>query len=113
MKNILTEEEDKINKLLEKETINILNQKLKNDNDIKEKELVENKLKSVILYAFMNFPLQITYFSKIQEIKQDLINIVVEKLNPDEISKKINEKMEKYDNNIRCWPRRRKKKNKY
>ena len=48
----------------------------------------------------MNFPLQITYFSKIQEIKQDLINIVVEKLNPDEISKKINEKMEKYDNNI-------------
>ena len=100
LKKILTEEEDKINKLLEKETINILNQKLKNDNDIKEKELVENKLKSVILYAFMNFPLQITYFSKIQEIKQDLINIVVEKLNPDEISKKINEKMEKYDNNI-------------
>ena len=100
LNKILTQEEEKINKLLEKETINILNQKLKNNEDIKEKELIENKLKSVILYTLINFPLQITYYSKNPEIKQDLINTVVEKLNPNEISNKINEKMEKYDNNI-------------
>ena len=37
LNKILTQEEEKINKLLEKETINILNQKLKNNEDIKEK----------------------------------------------------------------------------
>ena len=97
---ILTQEEDyKIYQLLDTEQLKILNEKLNNEENNNEKILLENKLKAVILYGLINFPMQITYFSKNKSIKQELINSTIEKLNPDKILNKINEKMEKYDNN--------------
>ena len=96
----MTQEEDyKIYQLLDTEQLKILNEKLNNEENNNEKILLENKLKAVILYGLINFPMQITYFSKNKSIKQELINSTIEKLNPDKILNKINEKMEKYDNN--------------
>ena len=97
---ILTQNVDyKIYQLLDKDTLKALNDKLNDKDNIDEKELLEKKLKAVILYGLINFPLQITYFSKDKTIKQELINSTIEKLNPDEILNIINKEMEKYDNN--------------
>ena len=97
---ILTQNVDyKIYQLLDKDTLKALNDKLNGKKNNDEKELLEKKLKAVILYGLINFPLQTTYFSKDKTIKQELINSTIEKLNPDEILNKVNKEMEKYDNN--------------
>ena len=97
---ILTQKVDyRIYQLLDTDPIKILNTKLFEKKNYDEKILTENKLKAVILYGLINFPLQITYFSKNSEIKKDLIDVVIKKLNPEEIENTINQKMEKYDNN--------------
>ena len=60
----MTQEEDyKIYQLLDAEQLKILNEKLNNEENNNEKILLENKLKAVILYGLINFPMQITYFS--------------------------------------------------
>ena len=97
---ILTQKEDyKIYQLLDKDIPKKLNEQLNDEKNSEDKILTENKLKAVILYGLINFPLQITYFSKKPEIKQDLIDMVTEKLNEKEIENIINVKMEQYDNN--------------
>ena len=96
---ILTQKEDyKIYQLLDDEALETLNLNLLDDNNKQNKDLFENKLKAVILYGLINFPMQITYFSKKTTIKGYLIDNITKKLKSEEITNKINHLMEKYDN---------------
>lgn len=86
--------------LLDEGKIKELEKKFNDENDNKETELFANKLKAIILYGLINLPLQITYFSKDNNVKHNLIDAVIEKLVPNTISDKINHLMEEYNNNI-------------
>ena len=100
---ILTQKEDYIiYQLLDEDNLKTLNENLNLSNDgVSEdiKELLEDKLKAVILYGLINFSMQITYFSKNDKKKKDLIDAVLDALKQNEINKTINHLMEQYDNN--------------
>ena len=100
---ILTQKEDYIiYQLLDEDNLKTLNENLNLSNDgVSEdiKELLEDKLKAVILYGLINFSMQISYFSKNDKKKKDLIDAVLDALKQNEINKTINHLMEQYDNN--------------
>ena len=102
MKILSQEENYEIYQLLDEDNLKALNSNLNLTNEgVTEegKELLENKLKAVILYGLINFSMQITYFSKNEKKKKDLIDAVLDTLKQNEINKTINHLMEQYDNN--------------
>ena len=91
---IMTQKEDyKIYQLLDKDHLKELNEQL---NDDGQRENLENKLKEVALYGLINFPLQISYFSYNDTIKNEYKDYIKEKLDYN-IHGIINQEMEKYD----------------
>ena len=75
---IMTQKEDyKIYQLLDKDHLKELNEQL---NDDGQRENLENKLKEVALYGLINFPLQISYFSYNDTIKNEYKDYIKEKL---------------------------------
>ena len=94
---ILTQKEDyKIYQLLDEDNLKDLNQQLNEDD--KRKNL-EEKLKLVILYGLINFPLQMTYYpSKNSTFKSQCIDKIKEKLDPEDINLTFNNIMGNYNN---------------
>ena len=75
---IMTQKEDYIiYQLLDKDHLKELNEQL---NDDGQRENLENKLKEVALYGLINFPLQISYFSYNDTIKNEYKDYIKEKL---------------------------------
>ena len=81
----------KIYQLLDNSGPKTLNQNL-NDG----KKLDEQKIKSVILYGLINYPMQILFFSD-DEIKNIYIEAIKKSLDPKKIVKTIKTSMEEYD----------------
>ena len=81
----------KIYQLLDNSGPKALNQNL-NDG----KKLDEQKIKSVILYGLINYPMQILFFSD-DEIKNIYIEAIKKSLDPKKIVKTIKTSMEEYD----------------
>lgn len=93
---VLTQKEDyHIYQLLDDSDLKTLMSNLEGN----EKELNENKLKIVILYALINLPMQISYFSNDNEIKKNYILSAIELLKTNNIKATINYEMEQYDEN--------------
>ena len=97
---ILTQKEDyHIYQLLDESYLKSIMTNLEGD----EKELNENKLKAVILYALINLPTQILYFSNNTEIQTEIQTEYTESaiglLKDNKIEGIINNDMEIYDEN--------------
>jgi hypothetical protein len=82
----------KIYQLLDNSGPKTLNQNL-NDG----KKLDEQKIKSVILYGLINYPMQILFFSEKKEIKNINIEAIKKGLDLKKIVKTIKTSMEEYD----------------
>lgn len=82
----------KIYQLLDNSGPKALNQNL-NDG----KKLDEQKIKSVILYGLINYPMQILFFSDNDDIKDIYIEAIKKSLDPKKIVKTIKTSMEEYD----------------
>ena len=97
---VLTQKEDyHIYQLLDLDYLKSIMSNLDGD----EKDLYEKKLKAVILYALINLPMQIFYFSHNENISQEYKNSVKELLKNNKTEKIISESMENYgdsDDNI-------------
>ena len=90
---VLTQKEDyHIYQLLDESYLKTLMSNLEGN----EKELNEKKLKAVILYALINLPMQIFYFSRKEHISSDYIESVIEMLKNNETENKINDSIENY-----------------
>ena len=66
-----------------------------------ERDLLKEELKAILLYSFINLPLQLCYFSKNSTIKNNFLNEVYQqmKLSPNaQIFNNINIEMENYTN---------------
>ena len=97
--NIMIEDKS-INNYAENKNIQYILNKLKNKEDY---ELIKNKLNTILLYSFINLPLQFCYFSSKTDIKNNFINEVYEQMNVTtnkNICKNINTDMEEYSNNL-------------
>jgi hypothetical protein len=73
------------------------------NNEEKGKEIIKNKLNNVLLYSFINLPLQLCYFNSNSSIKNEFLNEVYEhmKLNyndNDNILNKFNTEIGPYKN---------------
>ena len=82
----------KIYQLLDNSGPKALNQNL-NDG----KKFDEQKIKSVILYGLINYPMQILFFSDNDDIKDIYIEAIKKSLDPKKIVKTIKTSMEEYD----------------
>ena len=82
----------KIYQLLDNSGPKALNQNLNGG-----KKLDEQKIKSVILYGLINYPMQILFFSDNDDIKDIYIEAIKKSLDPKKIVKTIKTSMEEYD----------------
>ena len=92
---ILTQKEDYIiYQLLDKDHLKELNEQLDNND---KKKILEEKLKYVVLYGLINFPLQITYFSKNETIKNGYKKFIEDAIMEGKLDDIINQNIENYD----------------